>query len=30
MVWVLGLFITDGTVSWNGHCINFDHKDEQI
>ncbi|MDI7741781.1 hypothetical protein QMK38_07180 [Lysinibacillus fusiformis] len=30
MAWVLGLFITDGTLSGNGHCINFDHKNEQI
>ena len=30
MAWVLGLFVTDGTVSGNGHSINFAQKDERI
>ena len=30
MAWVLGLFVTDGTVSGNAQSINFAQKDERI
>ena len=30
MAWVLGLFVTDGTVSGIAHSINFAQKDERI
>ncbi len=30
MAWVLGLFITDGTVSGNAHSISFAQKDERL
>lgn len=30
MAWVLGMFITDGTVSRNTHTISFSQKDEHI
>ena len=30
MAWVLGLFVTDGTVNNKVHCISFTQKDERI
>jgi len=30
MAWVLGLFITDGTINKHIHCISFAQKDERI